>query len=291
MKVCGFSFVRNGVKLEYPFMEAIRSILPLCDEVVVAAGNSSDDTLAQLRTLGPKITIVETVWDESLKEGGQVLAVETDKALQAIPDKYDWCIYIQGDEVIHEKYFPVIRQSMQTYLHDKKVDGFLLHYIHFFGSYSYIGINSSWYRHEIRIIRNDKNIFSYRDAQGFRKKPNDKLRVKLIDAYVYHYGWVRKPEALRAKEIEKIRFYNKDEGAVHGHATFMNQYTYEKATEPVKPFKGTHPAVMQQRVREQNWEFHPDPKVKYGSLKDWFKRFMLRWTGWLPGEYKNYKII
>lgn len=290
MKVCGFSFVRNGVKLDYPFIEAISSIMPLCDEVIVAVGNSSDDTLEKLRTLGPKITIIETVWDESLKLGGRVLAVETDKAFQAIPGEYDWCIYIQGDEVIHEKYFPAIRDAMRTYNDDKKVDGFLLHYIHFFGSYKYVGMNSTWYRREIRIIRNNKNIFSYRDAQGFRKKPNNKLRVKLIDAYVYHYGWVRYPEALKAKEIEKIRFYNSDAGAVAGHANYMNNYSYETATEPVKLFTGTHPAVMQERVDRQNWEYRPNPKLKYVSVKDWFKRTMLKLTGWLPGEYRNYKI-
>ncbi|TXJ29761.1 MAG: glycosyltransferase family 2 protein [Chitinophagaceae bacterium] len=291
MKVCGFSFVRNGVKLGYPFVEAIRSILPLCDEVIVAVGDSTDNTLEILRSLDPKVTIIETIWDENLKEGGRVLAVETNKAFQAIPAKYDWCIYIQGDEVIHEKYFPVIKGAMEKYLHNKKVEGFLFNYIHFFGSYAYVGINSAWYRHEIRIIRNDKNIFSYRDAQGFRKRPNEKLKVKLLDAYVYHYGWVRYPEELKEKEKAKIRLYNPDEGAVQGHADFMNQYTYEKAIEPVALFEGTHPAVMQDRVAKQNWSYQPDLSLRYASLKDRFKKFMGKWTGWFPGEYKNFKII
>ncbi|MCG2617661.1 glycosyltransferase family 2 protein [Terrimonas sp. NA20] len=290
MKVCGFSFVRNGVKLEYPFLEAIRSILPLCDEVIVAVGKSTDDTLEQIKSLGPKITIIETVWEEGLVQG-RVLAVETDKAFQAIPDKYDWCIYIQGDEVIHEKYHPVMRESMQQYLDDKKVDGFLFHYTHFFGSYAYVGVNAGWYRREIRIVRNNKEIFSYRDAQGFRKKPNDKLRVKLINAYIYHYGWVRKPEAMREKEKQKIKLYDNNAAAISGYTEYMNDYTYEKATQPVKLFTGTHPAVMQERVNAQNWAFHPDPSLKYASAKDRFKRVVGKWTGWFPGEYKNYKII
>lgn len=288
MKVCGFSFVRNGVKLAYPFTEAINSILPLCDEVIVAVGKSSDSTLDEIRNLGPKITILETEWDETLQDG-RVLAVETDKAFQAIPEKYDWAIYIQGDEVIHEKYLPVMREAMEKYVDQPKVEGFLFHYTHFFGSYEYVGVNSAWYRHEIRIVRNNKEIFSYRDAQGFRKKPNQKLRVKLIDAFVYHYGWVRLPDALKEKEKEKIRFYNNE--AAHGHAAYMNEYSYEKATEPVKKFNGTHPAVMLERVAHQNWIYRPDPRLRYASTKDWFKRFMNRLTGWLPGEYKNYKII
>lgn len=291
MKVCGFSFVRNGVKLGYPFVEAIRSILPVCDEVIVAVGDSTDNTLSILRNIDPKVTIIETVWDDTLKEGGRVLAVETDKAFQAIPAKYDWCIYIQGDELIHEKYFPVMREAMEKYVDNKKVEGFLFNYIHFFGSYAYVGINSAWYRHEIRIIRNDKNIFSYRDAQGFRKRPNEKLKVKLLDAYIYHYGWVRYPEELKEKEKAKIRLYNPDEGAAEGHANYMDQYTYEKAIEPVALFEGTHPSVMLERVANQNWDYHPDLSLRYASMKDRFKRFMGKWTGWYPGEYKNYKII
>ena len=46
---------------------------------------------------------------------------------------------------------------------------------------------------EIRIIRNDKRIKSLPGCTGFRWEDNRKLNVKLIDAYIYHYGWVRSP--------------------------------------------------------------------------------------------------
>ena len=290
MKVCGFSFVRDGVKLDYPFIEAIRSILPICDEVVVAVGKSADDTLDKLRSIDPKVTILETEWDERLQQG-RVLAAETDKAFQAIPAKYDWAFYIQGDEVIHEQYLPVIRQAMEKNLHNKKVDGLLLKYRHFFGSYDYVGAKYSWYRREIRVVRNNKNIFSFRDAQGFRKKPNEKLRVKLIDAYVFHYGWVRHPSALKEKEKVKIRLYRKDDTTLDWYEDHMEHYTYERASEPVQLFTGTHPAVMHERIARQNWPYQPDLSIRYFSRKDRFKRIIGRWTGWYPGEYKNYRII
>ncbi|MEZ5059649.1 MAG: glycosyltransferase family 2 protein, partial [Saprospiraceae bacterium] len=79
MKVAGFTFIRNAVEYEYPVVEAIRSILPICDEFVVAVGNSKDETLQLIKDINdPKIKIIETVWDDSLREGGKVLAVETD---------------------------------------------------------------------------------------------------------------------------------------------------------------------------------------------------------------------
>jgi hypothetical protein len=85
MKVSGFTFVRNGVKYDYPVVESILSILPVCDEFIVAVGNSEDNTLELIKSINdPKIKIIETIWDDSLREGGRVLAVETDKAFDAI---------------------------------------------------------------------------------------------------------------------------------------------------------------------------------------------------------------
>src|SRR6187402_1875502 len=123
MKVCGFSFVRNGVKFDYPFEEAIRSILPLCDEVIVAVGNSEDTTLECVKAIDSKVKVIETVWDETLREGGRVLAFETNKAFQAIPKEYDWAFYIQGDEVLHEQYLPAVRKAMEDNLDNQTVDG------------------------------------------------------------------------------------------------------------------------------------------------------------------------
>ena len=38
MRVSGFSMVRDAVRLHYPVAESIRSILPICDEFVIAVG-------------------------------------------------------------------------------------------------------------------------------------------------------------------------------------------------------------------------------------------------------------
>lgn len=290
MKVCGFSFVRNGVKFDYPFEEAIRSILPICDEIIVAVGNSEDDTLARVKAIDPKVRVIETVWDETLREGGKVLASETNKAFQAIPSDYDWAFYIQGDEVVHEKYLPVIKKAMEDCLNQLKVEGLLFNYTHFFGSYDYVGLKYSWYRKEIRVIRNDKNIFSYKDAQGFRKTPNDKLKVKPIDAYMFHYGWAREPEALQGKEKSKVRFYHNDNW-ISQNFSRSNKYEYDRMLEPIRKFSDTHPHVMKARVERKNWIFNPNLTLKYASLKDKFKRHIGKWTGWYPGEYRNYKSL
>ena len=126
MKVSGFTFIKNAVKFEYPIVEAIRSILPLCDEIVVAVGDSEDGTRELVAAIHPdKVRIIDTIWNPDLKEGGAVLADETNKAFRAISGEPDWCIYIQGDEVLDEKYHATVKQSMEQWKNHQEVDGLL----------------------------------------------------------------------------------------------------------------------------------------------------------------------
>ena len=204
MKVSGFTFIRNGIKFDYPFVEAIKSILPICDEMIIVVGNSDDETRESIVNLNePKIKIIDTVWDENLRTGGRILAQQTDIAMQHITG--DWGFYIQGDEVVHEKYLPVIKKAMEDNLNNKEVEGLLFNYKHFYGSYDYIGDSNKWYRREIRVVRTGINVSSYRDAQGFRID-NRKLKVKHINAEVFHYGWVRNPRAnqLKNQSFQKL---------------------------------------------------------------------------------------
>jgi len=290
MKVSGFTFIRNAIRYDYPIVEAIQSILPVCDEVVVAVGSSDDDTMALIRSIGsPKIRIIETVWDDSLREGGRVLAVETDKAFAAIAADSDWAFYIQGDEVVHEQYHGAIREAMERYKDDRQVDGLLFDYVHFYGSYDFIGESSRWYRREIRIVRNDRKIFSYRDAQGFRKQPNEKLRVKRIPASVYHYGWVKDPKAMQGKQQSFNKLWHDDQW-VKENVADVESFDYSEI-DALRRFNGTHPTVMQKRIDVMNWQFSHDPSRNRLSLKDRFKAFVEKLTGHRPWEYRNYRII
>ena len=289
VKISGFTIVRNAIKYDYPIVEAITSILPICDEVIVAVGRSEDATLELIRSIdSPKIKIIETVWDDTLREGGKVLADETNKAFQAISKDSDWAFYIQGDEVIHEKYLPVIKHAMQQFKGDNNVEGLLFNYTHFYGSYDYIGDSRRWYRREIRVIKNDKSISSYLDAQGFRKN-GQKLKVKHIDASVYHYGWVKTPAAQQAKQQTFNKLWH-DDAWMKKNVADVDQFDYSQ-TDSVALFNGTHPKVMQNRIEKINWKFSFDPTMKKLSLKVKLLMFVEKTFGWKIGEYKNYKII
>ena len=291
MKVSGFTFVRNAIKFDYPIMEAITSILPVCDEMIVAVGNSDDATLALIKSINsPKIKIIQTTWDDTLREGGKVLAIETNKALATLSPDSDWYFYIQGDEVVHEQYLPNIQKAMQDNLNDPKVEGLLFKYLHFYGSYQYVADAQRWYRQEIRIIRNQGNITSYRDAQGFRTIDDKKLSVKWIDAFVYHYGWVKSPEIQKEKMKSSINFWTTDEESVGVKKHYEDNFDYSEI-DSLTNFNGTHPAVMQTRIARVNWQFDFDIREKKLSLKNRFRAWIEKLTGWRIGEYKNFKPL
>lgn len=289
MKVCGFTIIKNAVKFDYPVTEAIRSILPLCDKFIVAIGDSNDGTEELIRSIGsPKIEIMHSTWDMNVREGGKVLAIETNKAFDRIPDEFDWCFYIQSDEVVHEKYLPEIKTGMERWKDENEVEGLLFDYKHFYGSYDYVGDSRKWYRREVRIIRNDKSIRSYRDAQGFRKE-GSKLKVKPLNAFIYHYGWVKHPKDQQKKQESFHKMWH-DESWLRKNVYGRDEFDYEEI-DFLAEFKGTHPEVMKERLKKKNWKFDFDPSYSRVGFKDKFLYWLEKRTGWRPGEYRNYRLI
>jgi hypothetical protein len=289
MKVLGFTFVRNAQKFDYPVRESLMSLVPLCDAVEIAVGDSEDDTRQWISDLNlPNVHIHDTVWDDSLREGGRVLAVETDKAFSFIPNDTDWVIYLQADEVLHESDYKAIREAMEKYKDVPEVEGLLFHYHHFYGTYDFVGDSRTWYKYEIRILKYHPNIRSYKDAQGFRIDDR-KINVVKIPAHVYHYGWVKSPEHQLAKQLSFNKWWHSDAWV---DQRFSNAQTFDYSSiDSIKRFEGTHPAIMKERLARLNWTLDFDPTQKKFSLKKRFLYQIEKWTGVRWFDYKNYNLL
>jgi hypothetical protein len=289
MKISGFTIIKNAVKNDYPIKEAILSILPVVDEMIVSVGDSEDETESLIRSIdSDKIKIIHSVWDPAIKTGGSILAVETNKAFEHISPDSDWAFYIQGDEVVHEKYHPAIRAAAEKYRDNKKVDGLLFDYLHFYGTYDYVGDSRRWYHKEVRIIRNDKTITSFKDAQGFRRHGR-KIAVKQIDACIYHYGWVKSPQQMLQKQKNTVQFWSDQQ---EWNKTIQAQQVFDFSDfDSLQKFSGTHPSVMQQRVQEKNWKVDLDVSQKKFSFKDRMLYWFEKKTGIRLFDFRNYRII
>ncbi len=275
MKISGFTFVRNGSKMDYPMREAILSILPICDEFVIAlgAGDEDDTTKEDILSINSdKIKIIDTEWTdlETLRAG--VYSQQTNIALDACSG--DWCFYIQLDEVIHEKYLDYIKATCERYVNDCEVEGFLFNYKHFWGDYDHFFENHKWYPREVRIVRNNAGVHSVGDAQSFRmKSDNRKLNVVHLKADVYHYGYVRHPQKMQARNLMITANYWGKGKAKEMFKEKSELFDYGPLNR-LSTFSETYPEVMKERIEALDWK----DLLRYsGSLEVQFNHDKLKY--------------
>lgn len=254
MKISGFTFIRNGTLLGYPFVESIRSALPLCDEFVVAVGNSDDDTLERIRAIGSdKLVVIPTHWNEKMTDRGFVYAQQ--KMIAQYNCTGDWAFYLEGDEVLHEGDLPTIRAAMARHLDDTRIEALIFDYYHFFGSPQWRAISPAWYRRAPRILRNtvrswapDGLFWVVMDKNRRGRYP----RAALVGAPIYHYGHVRSIASMREKLLRVEKYWGNDHPLFNG---------YRIDPQAIQPFSGEHPAIVRDWLaNEAEAVFAPDPE-------------------------------
>ncbi|MBI5325968.1 MAG: glycosyltransferase family 2 protein [Ignavibacteriae bacterium] len=294
MKISGFTFVRNAILFGYPIYESLHSLLPLCDEIIIAAGKSDDDTITYLKSLQQeKIRIIETEWDKSTREGGLIYSQQTNIALNEC--KGDWCIYLQADEVLHEDDYNLIIDEINTANTNPDIDALLFRYLHFYGSYEYIGTGRQWYRREIRAFKNKDNVISWGDAQGFRfneKNKISKLKARQINARIYHYGWVRHPRTQNLKHKYTQLYYYQDSEFNINSAEAQKNFDYNSAYQ-LEKFNGKHPGIMTKKIEsDREWTKYFDrARLKKKPLLLKLTDRIEKSTGWRIGEYKDFIVV
>lgn len=286
----GFTLVRNAVKLDFPIVPAIRSVLEVCDEVVVNVGKSEDETRDLVLSVGdPRVRIIDTEWDFTKKN--LMLSIETQRAMNAC--RGAWGIYIQADEVLHETGARTLRDTVGAVDDDPRVEGLLVRYRHFYGSFDRVATSRRWYRREVRCVRlgTPHDIRPYQGAQGFRVGPEyRKIRARLTDAEMFHYGWARPARAIREKREISKTIYPWARAQVEQELR-KNHLDWIPL---LKPFTGAHPAVARDWVAARAH----DPERVIGPrrfkaehvrfyLSDWIERL----TGARVFEFRNYEVV
>lgn len=276
MKVSAFTICRNAVKFDYPIVEAIRSALPIVDEFVVNVGQSDDGTRELIQSIGSeKVHIVDSIWDDGMKKDGLLFSYQTNIALARCTG--DWALYLQADEVLHERDYETIRRRLRHELTNPRVLGFTFEYLHFYGDYR--SVNPWFYHRAVRIIRNDGQVESCGDAVGFWLKADQgylqsvhKDRVRPSGATIYHYGWVKSAKVLLEKfRYQVARHHGENPGVEQARMLAQVAYEFEEY-DIMKNFTGLHPAVMAARVRD----YPPLNPVRNRWLKPAFYRAVLR---------------
>jgi len=286
-----FTLVRNAVKIDFPIVPAIRSVLEVCDEVVVNVGKSEDETRDLVASIAdPRVRILDTVWDFS--KGNRMISAETQRAMDAC--RGSWGIYIQADEVLHERGAHILKDMVREWDKDERVEGLLVKYLHFYGGFDVIATNRRWYQREVRCIRlgGSRDIRPYHGAQGFRVGPEERrIRARPTDAEMFHYGWARPAKAIREKREISRTIYPWAKQRLEKELKADNHLEWIPL---LQPFAGTHPRAAAEWIRERAH----DPERVVGPrefrlahlrlyLSDWIERL----TGARLFEYRNYEIV
>jgi len=285
--ISGFTIVRNAVTLDYPIVPAIRSILPLCDEVVVNVGKSDDDTRDVVAGLGDtRVRILDSVWDFS--RGSGVLAHETNRAMAAC--RGAWGVYIQADEVLHEAGAATLRERLREWDGDARVEGLLVDYHHFFGDFDTIATDRHWYRREVRAVRLGRDIRSYQDAQGFRVgREERRVRARATGARMFHYGWARPLQSMRRKLVAAQDVFPELADRLAARAAQPEALGW---TPLLRRFNGAHPDAAQSWIAARRaaaaWPAVGPRRLKLTHLRLYLSDWIERLTGARLFEYRNY---
>jgi glycosyltransferase involved in cell wall biosynthesis len=226
------------------------------------------------------VRIVDAVWDDARRQ--EIYADLTNVALDACTG--DWCLYIQADEALHEDDLPALRARCEELLDDRRVEGLLFDYLHFFGDYRHVQDGQGWYQREIRVIRRGIGVRSVRDAQSFRFPDQRRITVARARARVFHYGWVRHPRFMQAK-VREFWSHRKSPEEVEAAYGGREEFDYGPLGR-LPAWEGSHPAVMADRIAGMDWgdtlrledppglertQRHKDERLKYRLLTA-FKR-------------------
>ena len=270
MKVSAFTFIKNGQILGYPFLQSIRSVLPIVDEFVINVGDSEDETLKMIHSIkDAKIRIIESKWNDGMRDRGYVYGQQ--KMIAQFNCTGDWVFYIEGDEVYHERDLEKIRNSMKSHLNNSNVEALVFNFKHFYGNANSVLNSPGWYRSEARIIKN--SIRSYAPDGLFwlvldSNKKGRYPRAKNIGVTCYHYGWVRSEEQMNLKSGKVQKYWG-------GQAAKVDYSQIDQLI--IEEFIGSHPDIIKDWLPQDTLLYQADPayrltqKQKKHRIMIWFE--------------------
>ena len=251
----GSIFVRNAVKFDYCIREAVESLVPLCDEVVVLDCQSEDDTMDILQELEAKHGNVR-VYDGGEWECApnfERLALLANQAKEFLRTK--WHFMLQADEVLHEDSYPRVREALALAGPGNKT--WMVKRFNLYPDFDhYVKENSKrkpCNDYPLRLGRRD--IPAVGDAEGlFLVGFNPKWRDLI---HIFHYGYVRRRDLILDKAIDMQSWFHGPNSQPDPRCVEMKKTTGFFRPEEIipmsecKPLTMSHPKVALEWVQER----------------------------------------
>ena len=146
--------LKNVLKTGYPFVESIAASLPVCDELLISEGYSTDGTfevVEKISKLNKKVKFFRQEWPNIKKYS---VIAEVTNTIRA-KCSYNYIFSIQANEIVHEKSAEFIKALPEIC---PEVHTFSLPFVHLVKDYKF------YEDFRLRFAKNLKNIVAVGDA-------------------------------------------------------------------------------------------------------------------------------
>lgn len=251
-KLGGSIFVRNAIKYDYCIIEAARSLLPVCDHIVILDCSSTDGTEdLLLNSFGHhhKVTLCfNALWDCAPDNTRLSILANLAKSLIDC----EWHFMLQADEVLHEDSYRAIHEATT-----RGADSFQVRRLNFYGNISqHVRLDIPTHekpcddhptrlgRHHLNALGDGESIEAYNVSQDFVDK-----------ILICHYGFVRKPLALVDKTVDAYRWFfgggSQDERFQRMQEDKQYRWQEIMRQDQMQTFTGSHPKVAKHWIKER----------------------------------------
>lgn len=242
--------VRNGNSLDYCWQQAVESLLPVCEHVIIGNSDSDDGTREEAEAMAakdPRISVVNTPWPNPkgdpwfLKKWLNAIREHVKTAMQ---------ISLDADEVLHPSSYDEIQRAT--------IDGgsrtFRRH--NFWKSPTLLVPEGEVCgRFVVRMGRSEYAMVS----DNCEASPEPELIRKHARHHpslqICHYGFLRNPAAFFAKSkvMQQAVCGSYDSRLVEAERTGQPWYTLSNGHLKLEPYTGTHPPLMLPWLRERGY--------------------------------------
>ena len=254
--ISGMVILNEPEKYCYPYLESIKSFLPVCDEIVVVHNPYTDDgSREKLMNLDPKVRVVSGVFD--LRNIGWIsYGIMRTTGYQAA--KGDVILMFDADGVLHENDVERLKQRCNEIPNMQEVYGYWGKF-RFYKPTHYRRQNkhSGWYN---KGKLGDRFDFYNTNGKGipnhqYMRPDEEKARQLDIDLWGYEHTFDTK-EILLERAVNYGRMVSKQKGSeILADKEYWKMYIEDREEESKQYLPmdlDKHPEIMEERLNNLN---------------------------------------